>query len=152
MENCVFCKIIRRELLAHFVYEDEAILAILDHRPIRQGHCMVIPKQHFEQFTDIPDDLVSHIVTVGHRLGRRILDVMEPRPMRIGFVVHGYIPHVHYHVIPQHDEDDITSARYARVCNGQVKFDAAMVPIANAGRQSEIAAAIRQVSQSAFPA
>lgn len=143
MESCVFCKIIAGELPAHSVYEDEWVMAILDHRPIRTGHCMIIPKQHIDYFTNVSDDLASHIVTIGNRLGRRILEMIEPKPMRIGFVVHGHIPHVHYHVIPQHSEDDITSSAYACVRNGEVAFDATRVDLADDESQRHTAALLR---------
>lgn len=143
MENCVFCKIIAGELPTHIIYQDELVIAILDHRPVRPGHCMVIPKEHIDYFTNAPNDIVSHIVAVGNKLGRKIMETIDPKPMRVGFVVHGYIPHVHYHVIPQHSEDDITSGTYACVRNGQVAFDAEIVPIADNDRQKKIAALLR---------
>lgn len=143
MDNCVFCKIIAGEFPTHVVYEDERVIAILDHRPVRPGHCMVMPKQHIDYFTNLPDDLASHITLVGNRVGRKIMEVMNPRPMRVGFVVHGFIPHVHYHVIPQHSEDDITSGVYGCVRDGQVAFDAEIVPIADNEKQKQIAALLR---------
>ena len=138
IESCIFCKIVAGELPAHVVYEDDIVIAILDHRPVRPGHCMVLPKQHFDYFTNLSDELASHIVRVGNKLGRRIMETIEPKPMRIGFVVHGQIPHVHYHVIPQHNEDDITSGAYAHVCHGLVAFNAENVPIADNEKQKEI--------------
>jgi len=46
MENCIFCKIINKEIPAHIVYEDEDFLAFLDINPQSPGHCQVIPKKH----------------------------------------------------------------------------------------------------------
>ena len=143
MENCIFCKIIAGELPAHIIYEDERVIAILDHRPVRPGHCMVIPREHIDYFTNVPDDLASHIILVGNKLGRKIMETMVPKPMRVGFVIHGQIPHVHYHVIPQHGEDDITSGVYGCVRDGQVAFDAEIVPIADNEKQKQIAALLR---------
>lgn len=139
MTDCVFCKIVAGKLSSHKVYEDEHVIAILDHRPIHPGHCMVIPKLHVDYFTNLSDELACHIVTIGNRLGRRILQIMKPKLMRIGFVVHGYIPHVHYHVIPQHDEEDITSGTYAYVKDGCVAFDATLIPIADDAEQRHTA-------------
>jgi histidine triad (HIT) family protein len=46
MENCIFCKIIRKEIPAHIVYEDNNFLAFLDINPQSPGHTLVIPKNH----------------------------------------------------------------------------------------------------------
>lgn len=130
MNDCIFCQIIAGNIPTHVVHEDERVIAILDHRPIHPGHCLVIPKQHFSQFIDLPDDLAGHIAAIGNRLGRKIMSVVSPKPMRVGFVVHGYVPHVHYHVIPQYHDDDITSRVYARVEDGHIVFDEQNVPLA----------------------
>jgi histidine triad (HIT) family protein len=141
--ECIFCKIINGAIPAHIVYNDERVIAILDHRPVRTGHAMVLPKQHFDQFIGLPDDLAAHIISIGNKLGNRIMKVLEPRPIRIGFVVHGQLPHAHYHVIPQHDDDDITSKRYASIRSGQIVFDAENVRLADDGQQRRVANLLR---------
>jgi len=144
MTSCVFCRIIAGTLPAHVIYEDDQVIGILDHRPIRPGHCMIIPKQHFDYFTNLPEDLAAHIVRVGNDIGRKMLEVLKPPLMRIGFVVHGFVPHVHYHVIPQHDEDDITSGVCAGIKDGKVIFNAESIPLADNAEQIKIAALMRK--------
>lgn len=55
-ENCVFCRIVRGELPARRVYEDEGFLAFHDIRPKMPVHLLVIPKEHVARFSDYPDD------------------------------------------------------------------------------------------------
>jgi histidine triad (HIT) family protein len=55
MENCIFCKIIKKEIPAHIVYEDKKFLAFLDINPQSPGHTQVIPKQHHRWVWDVPD-------------------------------------------------------------------------------------------------
>ncbi|HUY62266.1 MAG TPA: HIT domain-containing protein [Candidatus Paceibacterota bacterium] len=55
MQNCIFCKIVRGELPAHTVYEDDAFLAFLDIHPQAPGHAQVIPKAHYRWIWDVPD-------------------------------------------------------------------------------------------------
>lgn len=55
MENCIFCKIIRKEIPAHIVYEDGDFLAFLDINPQSPGHTLVIPKEHHRWVWDVPD-------------------------------------------------------------------------------------------------
>lgn len=54
MENCVFCKIVKKEIPAHIVYEDENFMAFLDINPQSPGHVQVIPKQHYRWVWDLP--------------------------------------------------------------------------------------------------
>jgi histidine triad (HIT) family protein len=55
MEDCVFCKIVRGELPARKVYEDDSFLAFIDTRPETPGHAQVIPKAHYRWIWEVPD-------------------------------------------------------------------------------------------------
>lgn len=55
MENCIFCKIVRGDIPAHKIYEDDNFLAFLDIRPQAPGHAQVIPKQHLRWVWDVPN-------------------------------------------------------------------------------------------------
>ncbi len=54
MNNCIFCKIVRKEIPSHIVYEDESFLAFLDIHPQSPGHVQVIPKDHYRWVWDVP--------------------------------------------------------------------------------------------------
>jgi histidine triad (HIT) family protein len=55
MEDCVFCKIVRKEIPATVVYEDDGFLAFMDIHPRAAGHVQVIPKEHFRWVWDVPN-------------------------------------------------------------------------------------------------
>ena len=55
MDNCIFCKIIKKEIPAYIVYEDDELLAFLDINPREPGHVQVIPKKHYRWVWDVPD-------------------------------------------------------------------------------------------------
>lgn len=57
MNNCIFCKIVKKEIPAHIVYEDTNFLAFLDIRPLSAGHTLVIPKTHHRWVWDMSSDL-----------------------------------------------------------------------------------------------
>ena len=108
---CIFCSIISKQSRASILYEDELCLAFMNIRPINPGEFMVVPKEHIDHFTDISDELASHILIVAQRLGRNLL--REFKPLRIGYVVHGFgVPHAHLNVIPLHEGNDIISAKH----------------------------------------
>jgi histidine triad (HIT) family protein len=121
MTKCVFCEIVNNRIPSYKVYEDDRILAFLDHKPVRPGHVLIIPKIHIDHMIDLEKDLFLHIVEVAHRIGRNIQEKLNP--LRVGFVVAGFgVPHAHYHVIPMFSEHDITSERYALLNNGEIVF------------------------------
>ncbi|NLE07015.1 MAG: HIT domain-containing protein [Parcubacteria group bacterium] len=55
MENCIFCKIIKKEVPSHIVYENDNFLAFLDINPQSPGHCQIIPKEHHRWVWDVPN-------------------------------------------------------------------------------------------------
>ncbi len=55
IKTCKFCRIISGELLASIVLEDEFCVAFLDSRPLFQGHCLLVPRAHYETLMDLPD-------------------------------------------------------------------------------------------------
>ncbi len=54
MNDCIFCKIVKKEIPARIVYEDEHFLAFIDINPQSPGHCQVIPKKHYRWVWDVP--------------------------------------------------------------------------------------------------
>lgn len=106
---------------ASIVYEDKDVIAFLDRKQVRPGHTMVIPKQHIDHFIDLPDAIAAHIAVIGNRIGRRMQEMLKPK--RVGMVISGFgVAHAHYHVIPMHDENDITSQQYVINENGVIQF------------------------------
>lgn len=119
--ECLFCKFAQHTIPTNIVYEDDDILAFLDIHPIREGHVLVIPKEHYRVFYDMPDKLGAHMFNVGQKLSRAIQNALEPE--RVGVVLTGNdIPHVHLHLIPMHEKMDITSSQYAYVKDGKIVY------------------------------
>ena len=108
---CLFCRIVRREVAAHIVYEDARILAFLDRGPIRPGHTQIVPKEHFPYFDDAPAEVLAATVAVGQNLARAMKRTLKVP--RVAFLfTGGDIAHVHAHAVPIHEKTDITSRRY----------------------------------------
>ncbi|KAF9561346.1 HIT-like protein [Agrocybe pediades] len=102
--ECAFCRIIRGELPASKVYEDDKVMAILDIMPLREGHTLVIPKAHISRVSELPAELaaaigetvskVAHALTLGKSLDHTGLNVVCNQEYAQA------VPHVHYHIIP----------------------------------------------------
>ena len=102
MEDCVFCKIIRKQLPSYTVLEDEKYLAFLDIRPLNPGHTLVVPKEHHRWVWDVPET-GHYFETVG-----RIARVLQ-RTMKTDWVVADVagmgVAHAHVHVVPRFPDD-----------------------------------------------
>ncbi len=127
---CVFCDIVEKIEPASIFYEDDECLGFMGIRPIRDGECMVIPKEHIDHFTDVDDELSAKIMVIGQKVGRKMMGVMDPKPKRIGYIVHGFgVPHAHLIIVPQHAEDDIVSGRHLKVEDGNIVADETLNPL-----------------------
>ena len=104
-ETCIFCRIIRGEIPAYKVYEDERTLAFLDINPSALGHTLIIPKVHEGQVEGLSREYSSALFDTMHKLVGRIQSAADAPSSTIG-VNNGpesgqEIPHVHIHIIPR---------------------------------------------------
>lgn len=105
MGNCIFCKIAAGEIPAVKIYEDELVLAFLDIGPINFGHTLVIPKEHHESSSTIPEATAGRMFHIGSRIGialRRELDYDAFNlHLADGTAAGQVVPHAHLHVVPR---------------------------------------------------
>jgi histidine triad (HIT) family protein len=107
--NCRFCQIIAGDEHGHVVFEDERTLAFLDNRPLFPGHSLLVPREHYETFGDLPDELIGPLFQ-----NARLLSVAVPKAMRkpgsfvaMNNVVSQSVPHLHVHVVPRKPKDGL---------------------------------------------
>src|SRR3954470_5911681 len=108
---CPFCRIARREIPAHIIYEDESLVSFLDTGPIRPGHVQIIPRDHYPTFDDLTAELASRTIILGQKLAR-ILKTNYAVARAAFLFTGGDIAHAHAHVVPMVAPTDITSRRY----------------------------------------
>jgi histidine triad (HIT) family protein len=105
MEDSLFTKIIKKEIPAHIVYEDDKTLAFLDIFPTVRGHTLVIPKTQVENVWDLSDDDYSALMNTVKKVAVRIDKVFSPK--KVGMKVYGLdVPHAHVHIMPLNDPDE----------------------------------------------
>ena len=68
-ENCIFCKIANGEIPSSTVYEDEEFRAILDLGPASKGHTLILPKEHFRDLTELPEDWCGKALFLAGKIG-----------------------------------------------------------------------------------
>ena len=127
MSDCLFCRIARGEIPAAVTHQDADLIAFLDVQPVRRGHTLIIPRQHFETFETLPEALAARVISLGQRLARRMKEVYAVE--RVAFLFTGvHIAHAHAHVVPMHEQMDITSQRYI-VDGSKVRFSLAQLKV-----------------------
>jgi histidine triad (HIT) family protein len=108
MAETVFSKILRGEIPCHRVYEDDRVLAFLDINPLSRGHVLIIPKEVAETIDRLSDESAAAIGRVLPRLARAVLAATGARAYNVlqnnGPAAHQDVMHVHFHIIPKHDD------------------------------------------------
>ncbi|MDP2651188.1 MAG: HIT domain-containing protein [bacterium] len=98
--NCIFCKIVNKEIPAEFVYEDDFVIAFPDIHPLTPGHTLLIPKEHYPWFYDVPREVANELFAAAQEIARKLkaehsADYIELKIIGID------IPHTHIHLIPR---------------------------------------------------
>ncbi len=107
--NCLFCEIVGGRVSARLVFEDEISLAFLDHRPVFPGHCLLIPKEHFETLTDLPEELIGPFFKNVQLLSRAVESALEAHGTFVAMNnrVSQSVPHLHTHIVPRRRKDGL---------------------------------------------
>ena len=99
MSDSIFTKIIKGEIPAHKIYEDDDVLAFLDIHPIVPGHTLVIPKKQVEFVWDLSDEDYQAVMATVKKIALRQREVFGKR--YVGEMIVGTdVPHAHVHVVP----------------------------------------------------
>jgi histidine triad (HIT) family protein len=110
---CIFCAMVAGNVPRHTVYEDEHLLAFLDHRPLNPGHVLVVPKHHEPDFHRLASVLYGALMQFAQRLGKCLAHLYQPPKVGL-FVIGFHVPHVHVHVVPLYAMTDMTADAFAR--------------------------------------
>jgi histidine triad (HIT) family protein len=106
---CLFCQIVNGGVAARLVFEDEVSVAFLDHRPLFLGHCLLVPKDHYETLVDLPENLVEPFFKNTQLLARAIESAMDAHGTFVAMNnrVSQSVPHFHVHVVPRRRKDGL---------------------------------------------
>ena len=105
--DCIFCKIVSKEIPTKILVETESCIGFLDAFPLAKGHALVIPKKHYEKLQDLPTNINTEVFSTVHSLISKV-DALTGATL---VAVHNgkesgqEIPHVHVHLIPRSKDD-----------------------------------------------
>ena len=110
--DCVFCKIVAGQIPCYRLFEDDHILAFLDIGPVAPGHCLIVPKKHYETLDQVPesdDALLAAVLQAVPKLARAVTAATGTTAWNLlqnnGRIAGQAVDHVHFHIIPRTPED-----------------------------------------------
>ncbi|HEY9165016.1 MAG TPA: HIT domain-containing protein [Candidatus Kryptonia bacterium] len=111
IDNCAFCKIVRGESYAQFLYESAESVAFLDINPINFGHALVVTKDHYRTFLDLPLPVLTDVVESLRVVSRAITETLQAAGLNIfsnnGSAAGQSVFHFHFHVTPRYEDDGL---------------------------------------------
>ena len=109
--NCIFCKIINKEIPSKIVYEDNDFLAMLDIAPATKGHVLILPKEHAATLAELSDDKASKILVLAKKIINAMMKVHGFTSYNLiqnnGKLAGQTVDHFHLHLIPRYSVDDV---------------------------------------------
>lgn len=110
VDNCLFCKIIKGEIPCVKVYEDNDVLGFLDISQTTLGHTLVIPKDHYDNFLFVPNDLLGKCFSAVQKIAQALVSGLGAKGVNIlvntNEIAGQTIMHFHIHVIPRYSSTD----------------------------------------------
>jgi histidine triad (HIT) family protein len=109
--DCIFCKIVNKEIPAQIIFENNDYLAFLDIEPNTVGHTLVIPKKHIASFAGQSNEEAADHMKVVHCVATQLGDVLASAGFNVainnGQAAGQIVNHVHWHIIPRYDGDGL---------------------------------------------
>ena len=105
--DCIFCRIVSKEIPTKILIETESCIGFLDAFPLAKGHAIVIPKKHYEKLQDLPTDTNTGVFSAVHSLISKVDSLTGATLVAVqnGKDSGQEIPHVHVHLIPRTKDD-----------------------------------------------
>ena len=111
MEDCIFCKIVKGDIPSSKVFEDDKFYAFLDISPVNKGHVLVIPKEHHETLTDLPEGLIKGYLATVKKVAEAVMKGMRADGYNVqmnNYKAAGQVVfHTHVHIVPRYEGDGL---------------------------------------------
>ena len=121
--DCIFCKIVEGSIDSWKIYEDANFVSFLDRTQVRDGHALVIPKSHFADIHETPDQMLGDLAITTKRVANLVKETMKSDGITI-FQCNGVaglqsVFHIHFHVIPGWDNDHMNEPWESRFLDAE---------------------------------
>ncbi|HKM04485.1 MAG TPA: HIT family protein [Lachnospiraceae bacterium] len=109
-DNCIFCKLANGEFPSKSIYEDLKFKVILDLSPATKGHALILPKDHYENIYDLPDELAADMIQLAKKMTITMTDKLHCEGFNLvqnnGIIAGQTVFHFHMHLIPRYKDDN----------------------------------------------
>jgi histidine triad (HIT) family protein len=109
--DCIFCKIVKGEIPCTKLFENKDAMAFLDIMPVNKGHALVIPKNHFENIEDMPEEVLSEVMKAVKKVAPAVRKGVQAEGFNVqmnnGAVAGQVVFHAHLHIVPRFDNDGL---------------------------------------------
>lgn len=110
-ENCIFCKLASGQIPSATLYEDEEFRVILDLSPASKGHALIIPKEHYRNLYDLPEEIAAKAFILAKKMILKLTDILECDGYNVvqnnEEVAGQSVFHFHMHLIPRYKGDKV---------------------------------------------
>jgi histidine triad (HIT) family protein len=115
-QGCIFDRVIDGGMPAHIVLDEQDFVAFLDHRPVFDGHTLVVPRTHYATLADMPEDLLGPMLGAGRRVAAAQKQALAAQGafFALNEVVSQSVPHGHLHVVPRRAGDGLRGFLWPR--------------------------------------
>ena len=114
---CIFCEIINGNIPSSKVYEDENTMAILDLSQTTLGHTLVMPKKHYDNFLEMPEDEYANLMAKAQKVAKLVTSKLNAKGCNVlintNEVAGQTVMHTHVHIIPRYDENDTIKIEFS---------------------------------------
>ena len=109
--DCIFCKIASKEIPAEVLYENDKVISVLDINPIHFGHALIIPKQHCDDFLELPEETYHFILQAAKIVTQALVQSLKLEGYNLfsnnGTIAGQSVFHFHLHITPRYRDDNI---------------------------------------------
>ncbi len=108
-DNCIFCKLANHVFDTNIIYEDEDFTVILDAGPATRGHALILPKEHYADLYEMPDELLAKAAVLAKKIVTGLSEKLHTDGYNIvqnnGETAGQTVFHFHIHLIPRYKND-----------------------------------------------
>lgn len=108
--ECIFCKIATGEIPSRTLYEDDRFRVILDMGPASKGHALILPKEHYADLWDLPEELAAESIKLARKMSARMKEALRCDGFNLvqnnGYAAGQTVFHYHLHLIPRYEGDE----------------------------------------------
>ena len=108
-DDCIFCKLANGVYPTNSIYEDENFNVILDVGPATKGHALILPKQHYANLFELPDDVAGDVMILAKKMATHMKEKLNCDGFNLiqnnGPCAGQTVFHFHYHLIPRYEDD-----------------------------------------------